>query len=814
MSTGYEDAKTALDDLINWYGEHASDMDRNEDTTRLHLIDVLIRDVLGWPAEEIVTEDLYEGKFVDYSLGRPATRLIVEAKRESVHFSLPIGITSLIHRIPSLTESPAGGKELKAALQQVAGYCATRGVQQAAVCNGTQLVAFLGVRTDSTAPLEGSALVFTSLSAMRENFHTLWHNLSRPGVEARNLHIALREEEAPAAPPALATHIGGYPGHKRRNDIQTGLQLLADLFLEDITRDPSLQEDFLKQTYATSGALSQYALVSRQILESRYTLQHESGVDLEAEPVMSKGRGMKSHVNPKLRQDILASSVSRRPIILLGDVGVGKTMFIRRLIHVDAKDVFDQSFVGYVDFGSTTTLTADLGAFVISEIEQQLLDNYDLDIQQRSFVEAVYHKELKRFDGTVYGELKEFDMPAYRRERLSFLSELIGNREKHLQASLNHIRATMGRQVVIFLDNIDQWDSEFQERVFLMAETLAQTWPATVFVSLRPDTFYRSRAEGTLAAYQPRAFTIAPPRVDTVLKKRLSFALDQLRDTSRLSSFPAGVTISSDSLTSYLEMLLQNFEDNDRLVKLVDNLAVGNIRRALEFVSRFIGSGHVDTRKILGIYQREGDYTIPLHEFFRAIIYGDAEHYDPGVSPIANLFGISQPDGREHFLLGLLIAHIETAGDRRGTEGFVQTDEVYSFGQKCGFNPDQIAWALDRGVKKGLIERSPRGRGTGGHEHLRVTSAGVYTARILVHMFVYIDAVVVDTPIVDTNYRKLINSVHDISERLRRADLFRVYLDRQWRTLSNEVDDLPFNWDEHSQRLRNDVDYVRQRNQH
>ena len=52
-------------------------------------------------------------------------------------------------------------------------------------------------------------------------------------------------------------------------------------------------------------------------------------------------------------------------------------------------------------------------------------------------------------------------------------------------------------------------------------------------------------------------------------KKRLQFALDQLKDTSRLGSFPSGVTISSDSLTAYLEVLLDNFESNERLVSLL-----------------------------------------------------------------------------------------------------------------------------------------------------------------------------------------------------------------------------------------------------
>lgn len=765
MSTDYEDGKQTLDHLITWYGEQPSGADRNEATTRLHLIDTLLIDVLGWPKEEIQAEEAYDGEYTDYSLGRPATRMIVEAKREGTHFDLPVGITALVNRLSSLTEGK-NGTVTKSAIEQAAGYCARRGVQLAAICNGTQLVAYLGVRTDGTPPLHGSGLVFTSLSAMRENFADLWHNLSRSGVEARNLHITLREGEAPTVPSPLSAQIPHYPGYRRRNDIQTGLQILADLFLEDITRDPALQEDFLKATYATSGALSQYALVSKRILESRYSLTHEPEADLEAVPAV-----LKKVINPQLREDMLASAVSRRPIILLGDVGVGKTMFIRRLMHVDAKEIFDRSIVLYVDFGTQSTLHAEIDAYVLSEMESQLLSNYDIDIQQRAFVEAVHHGPLNRFDGTIYSELKEFDPIGYRKERLKFLASLVEDRDSHLRASLDHIRATRGRQIILFLDNIDQWESPFQERVFLMSEGLAQNWPMTVFVSIRPDTFYRSRAEGTLAAYQPRAFTIAPPRVDTVLTRRIQFALDQLRDTSRLGSLPTGITISSESLTAYLEVLLENFKANERLVALVDNLAAGNIRRALEFVSRFIGSGHVDTRKILGIYERQGDYTIALHEFLRAIIYGDTEHYDPTASPIANLFDISQPDGREHFLLAVLIAHIASAGDRAGTEGFVASDEVYSLAQRAGFNADQIAWAIDRGVRKGLLERSPMAGGESGREHLRVTSAGVYTGTVLVKMFVYADAVVVDTPILDDSYRRLIENVSTLDERLRRAEI-------------------------------------------
>lgn len=191
--------------------------------------------------------------------------------------------------------------------------------------------------------------------------------------------------------------------------------------------------------------------------------------------------------------------------------------------------------------------------------------------------------------------------------------------------------------------------------------------------------------------------------------------------------------------------------------------------------------------------------------------FGHSEFFDPGVSPVANLFDISEVDGREHFLLGLIIAFVEIGGSRVAAESFVGSDEVYAFAQRIGFSADQIAWSIDRATKRGLIERSPRRPESRGHEQLRVTSAGVYTATILAGMFAYIDAAVVDTPIVDDSYRRLIRPTHDIDERLRRAELFRVYLDGQWRGLGPDAADLPFNWEDHSNRLRTEVERVTQK---
>lgn len=796
MSTLYELGEQALDELIEWAEQHAAGRDRNESTTRFHLIDQILTRCLAWPIEEIENEDSRDSTFADYLLGKPVARMIVEAKREGVYFDLPAGTKSGVQKLSSVTSGVAG-KDLRIAASQVAQYCASRGVSVAAVSNGHQLVAFLGSRTDGVAPLDGSAIIFDGLQDLKDQFRLFWDNLSKPAVEARRIYSTLRADSlTPKAPPPLSSRISGYPGYRRRNDLQVQLEIMAEVFLDDLNQHEEIQEDFLNECYASSGALSQYAMLSKQILESRYSLLHETSADHEVEPAR-----VKKGVSQSLSAHVLASSLSKRPIILLGDVGVGKTMFVRHLMRVEAATLFADALTLYIDFGNKPALLSELNEFVIEEAYAQLFDKYDIDVLDRSFVQAVYNGALNRFDRGIHGDLRELDEQAYRRERIGFLSQLIDNRASHLLASLEHLAGSRHQQVVIFLDNIDQRPLEFQEQVFLISESLASEWPATVFISLRPDTFYKSRSQGTLTAYQPRVFTISPPRVDTVVKKRLAFALKQLNSRFKLEAISPGINVEFESLRAYLEVLADNFENNEDLITLVDNLAGGNIRRALDFVSGFVGSGHVDTRKILDIFEATHSYRIPLHEFIRAIIYGDYEHYDPEASPVLNLFDISQPDGREHFLLAFIISVVESSGDQVGTEGFIPIDDVYDHCQRAGFDAQQIAWAVERGVAKGALEHSPMLRNRS-REHLRVTSAGVYTARILVATFAYLDAVVVDTPVTEEVYSQRILNARSISDRVRRAEVFRAYLDRQWRLFEASSPQSVFGWRSISDKLR------------
>lgn len=766
----------------------------NEATTRLRVIDRLLQ-ALAWPPAEMRAEISHGGTYTDYELGAPHTEVIVEAKKEGVPFTLPAGVAGRQSvDLPTLLEDAPTA----AAIRQVLGYCQERGVPIGVICNGHQVVAFYASRQDGVPPLEGRTLCFSSLAEMRDNFQTLWNHLSRDGVAERNLARALLGKTFKSLPPAkLADLIHDYPGFRHRERQETDLKILGGVFIQDLEYEESISDDFVRSCYISSGALSQYAMVSKEILRARYN-PVERAAEVSAEAVR-----LKKGVNPKLTDDMVTAAMSRRPLILLGDVGVGKSMFLRHLLRVDAVDVLQDTLVFYLDFGRRPALATDLEQHVAEEMTEQLKEKQGRDIYENKLVRAVYHAELNALAKGIYKDLKTEDPSGYRQKELELLASLISDRSRHLERSLEHLRATEKRaaSIVVVLDNIDQRPSEFQDRVFLIAQTMAASWRATVFVALRPSTFFDSKSSGSLAAYQPRVFTVSPTRVDEVISRRLDFAKESLLAASSTGAFQQNLSLTSQELLTYLDVLREAFIADDDLKSLIDNMSGGNLRLAMEFLASFVGSAYVSTKRILDVAAEGGKYKVPMHEFLRAIIYTEYDHYDPRVSQVLNLFWISSNDGREHFLLPTLLAHVQHEGEAGGADGFVLADELFSVAQGLGFLQEQVGPHLARALSKRLLE-TPQGHGAGGP--FRITTAGSYMCNAMIEKFVYVDAMIVDTPIVEHQVRQRIRDVRSIDERLARAKTFRTYLDEQWQQFAQDAA-LPFAWPDSSAALEADI---------
>ncbi|WP_313139724.1 hypothetical protein [Stenotrophomonas sp.] len=771
----------------------------NEATARFRLIDAILVDVLGWNKHGIAVEKFDRGDYTDYECGSPC-QLLVEAKRASVSFTLPAGETGGLMQIESIC---ATAPQVREAIEQAIGYAKSRNFPYCAVTNGKQWIFFLGARIDGRDSMKGRCVVYPSLETMVERFRELWDLVTPVAINEHSLGDLLKRESLPPPPAKLSSRIPGYPGFKNRNPIATSLQILGGLFLDDIASQPALEEQFLRTAYCQSGALSQYALVSKELLKTRYTSFFEKQVGVSAEPATGK-----KGTNPRLTADMLAAALSKRPILLVGDVGVGKTTFVRNLIKVDAKDELSHAFVLYVDYGTKPAISDALKDYTLLEIVRQLRDEFGVDINERQFVRGVYNQRIQEFGKGIFADLKELDPTQFKLREIEFIAGLTQNIEEHLRLSLEHASKGQKRQIVVFLDNVDQRPIAFQEEVFLIAASISANWPVTAFVSLRPETFAQSKASGALAAYQPRVFTIEPPRIDLVIGKRLEFALTQLQESGTLPGLAAGISIDSRNLELYLKMLIESFRDRSDLIEFLDNMCSGSVREALNYVGSFVGSGHVDSAKIIDAMEESGRYYLPIHEFVRAVIHKDGEYYDPSVSPIPNVFDISSADQREHFALLILLEYVEHAGQTGGSHGFVERRLVLDFMQGCGYRIEQTLSCIRRAFDKGLLI-SPEGTKADASAHIRITTAGAYVRKKLCGLMAYLDAIVVDTPVLDPECRGKLGDVRLLDDRLVRAEAFLDYLDSCWSnsaSLSRSLD-----WPALSQTARHHIGEIKAR---
>ena len=318
----YEIARTNLEALKKWYEHRPKEM--NEADTRFHLIDELLVNCLGWQKDDIKSEQSQDSEYADYTLYISERRcFIIEAKRISNTFELPAGLSKTEYKLSSLVRD---NPEFAKAIDQVIGYCNKRGVEFAAVSNGHQIIGFLASRNDGVAPLDGNAIVFSSLQSMCANFLQMWNTFSRTAIAERRLILQLQESTAAVLPLKLLSQIYSYPRIATRNDLQADLQVVSEVVLENVNKHEDILDDFLKDTYCNSGTLSQYALISKSILTNRYALLFDdsTGGPAVKEAVTKKG------VSP----EVFAESLSSSPILLLGDVGSGKTMFINYFLRI------------------------------------------------------------------------------------------------------------------------------------------------------------------------------------------------------------------------------------------------------------------------------------------------------------------------------------------------------------------------------------------------------------------------------------------------------------------------------------------------
>lgn len=759
---------------------HIFHSDMNEADTRFHIIDEVLQS-LGWLNSSIKLEKHFNGEYTDYELGNPR-KIIIEAKRTSVTFTLPPNPNN--KNILSLKDLTMSSQPCNEVFLQAQNYCATRGVRYAVVTNGHQYIAFLATRDDGIPPVEGKCLVFSSLEEILEKFSLFWNNLSADAILEHRLAKTL-SASSKILPKKISSNLSSYPYYKTPSDLHSSLKSLSELLIQDIFESEKQEKDFIDYCYCESGAISKDSLLSKNILQARYSSLFNNN---ESKLPISDVKLRKGDCFDK---EVLTDAMSRRPIVLLGDVGVGKTSFIKNLQHNSAFEEFKNSIFIKIDLGSSATLTNDMKGHVLNKIRDTLSNDYDIHVDSKEFISGVYSRDIQLFSKTIFGSLKDTDPAQYEREKLNMLINKMRDSAEHLKKSIEYASNTLKKQILIIIDNADQRDFNTQQEAFLIAQELAKNWKAIVFISVRPKTFFYSQRNGALSAYANKIFTIKPPRIDLVIRKRLLYAIEIAKGELTNEDLNK-VLIRSDNLVTFLSSLVYSLDENDELTEFISNITGGNVRQAIDIVKGFIGSPNVDAEKIISSTEKLGEYYIHIHEFSKSVLLGELSHFHDERSLAMNLFDVSQPDPKEHFLKSLIISFLNFDSPQIDKDGFAKSEFIYSEMQSLGYNLSQIDSAISSLVNKKLIESNKRF--TFGEDELsildketiiyRATSIGIYHVERWSPSFVYMDTICYDTPIFSNEtYKFLIKRIDSnmIVDRNNRTKTFKDYLIKTWR---------------------------------
>ncbi|UCI26740.1 type I restriction enzyme HsdR N-terminal domain-containing protein [Mesorhizobium sp. B2-8-5] len=763
----------------------ADHMHWSEAQNRFQFVDRLLLECLGWENPSIVVErpDGAGGR-ADYVLGVPQ-KAVVEVKREAISYGdLPPGKPSIVRKLEPLI---AASKEFKSSIYQVISYCSLLGVPLAIVCNGPQLAIFQ-VMTPGQSPLTGECFFFNGFQSYLDDFTLLWTLLSPEGVSENRAYRQIALHRNPRLPEKASIAIAEPMKLRYRSEFQENLRALSSLLLEEIEDNPSLKPAFYRDCYVSTEANNRHLLLSKQIIAARYKrASTDASAPSALETAITVSEANKIHVANVGFDD----SASSRPVVVIGDVGVGKTSFFENLFVSMDKDDRANTYFIHINLGIKANLARNLKDFILDEVPRVLLNSYNIDIEEASFVNSIYHEQLRGFDRGVFGRLKLIEPDRYERERVAFLSKLISSRDTHLLAALGHLVRGRRKQIILIIDNADQRDYATQQEAFLIAQELASHRLLLVFVALRPATFYESKQKGALSAYQNKILTISPPPADEVVSKRLSFAVRVAEGKENLGSL-GGIALQLSNVVAFLRSTLRSITSNESIRQFLSNITGGNTRAVMELITGFCGSPNVDSRKIVEIELETGRYNVPLHEFTKHALLGEYAYYNPQSSQLAcNIFDVSRSDAREHFLCSLVISFLSSNMGVRDSDGFVRGDVVIGEMLRHGFLEDQTKHAFRRLASKKLIETpfahfrelTVADNFPIENLHYRATSVGIYHVRFWAPSFSFLDATSTDTPIFDNNIREQISklaSSFDIRERLLKAELFRQYLEEQW----------------------------------
>jgi len=711
----------------------------NEATTRARIIDTILYDVLSWPKNAIVAEEHNREGFCDYVLKDLSneTALIIEAKKEGAYFEVPVGTSpkafSEYFKIRTLRTDPV----VASAIDQVRSYCLETGTKYGCITNGNTWVFFTAFSKD-WENLNG--FVIRSLEYFTERFTEAYNQFGYENLVKRNSLSTILERKFQKARVSYSTKekIKSYTVPVDLNIFAQYLSKPIKYYFGDLATNDS---EFVKHCYVDETLYKN----TKNTLESLFIdnvspyLANHGVIDYERDKLAKK-------LSKKIT-NFLEYSDNKHIVIIYGDRGSGKSTFIRKLIYFDlpqyVRDNLNLVYINLLDYaavdGDRQSIRDAIWRQVLRGLDSEgLLKDYD-KIERHLFQDELgnFRDQLVK----LYGNNRE--VLGKRTEEK--IGELLSDNSLVAQRLAAYQRKMKKKEIVLVLDNTDQYSAEIQDFCFQLVSEIFSSIKCLSIITIREERFFRSKNLGVLDAYETTQYHIASPQTDKVFIQRLSFLLDAIDDDAFFDDLMKDHEIAEkdkelvnrENFKRYLIVFKKDFDKQLNLYSFLYSCAQKNIRKALDMFRELLFSGYMNVNEIISV---SGVFTLQVHQVLKPLMTPKKYFYEEESSSVPNLYKIRHPENGSHFTLARILNYLNVDREEYVSLAVMKSKFIAIFGMEEDFDKTVAVSIYYKLVESNIKVDTfiPE------VESIRITPYGLYFLEKLAHSFTYLDLISTD----------------------------------------------------------------------
>ncbi len=622
-------------DVLQRFPEPIS-IDWTEADTRAQFIDPIL-EAVGW-SPSCIRREPYAGwkkskGYVDYLLlvdDKP--RMVLEAKKTGRSFQIPNRLAT--NRQTSFKKlQDIAAPDLAEALEQCLRYAQHVGALYACATNGIDWIFFKPTHPGRSLP-EAKVIVFHGIDQIRKRMDEFEDLLSASGVEQGKTEKLLlgRDIQVPTFSKRLRDDFP-YSGEldPEEEDYSNILDQMLTHYLLELTEEPDFRECYIPARGNRSALSSLQSLVAERISSSSKAADQAS-LDFGQELITSP---------------LIPNAHSGRAVILHGEVGVGKTSFLRHCelslressdsrdavwARVDLLSFQDRAF-DPDDVKEMLNLICRRIQEKVSQSTEGLSGKYDPDVW--AHLRDIYNSEVRRFQKGRFPDSDDGDSEFLRQAREYVWTLREQDPQEHLLRVIRWLTVNCRLPVIVALDNSDQLGLKFQEFLYTLTETLKSQTSAVVVLVLRTEALSSHVIREHSIASVREQFLVEKAPLSAILKKRFSNLMEKLP-----RAFPGS---PEKAARDRIIVLMETFEYEGKLgsdaFRLIDAAGNGNLRDNLRAISAVFRSSPKAMDALVYKQAEDGKSRVSLALVLRALMRDDLRNSDK-VRLIPNIFEV------------------------------------------------------------------------------------------------------------------------------------------------------------------------------